>query len=244
MKQLLQGGPGGALLWLLSALAGLQSTAVIAQDQSESLCGSLVASYGPFDYRRERGRKLAVVEHYHFNSDVEHLRKGQSGSLGSDLSYVLRTSPNHHRALAAVSELSIRQKTLQPQGSDRTIDCWFDRAFRFRPDDRVPQLLYIDYLTRMNRKADAMKQAEPLLRAEQLDAFTRNNLGMLMFDLSNYDEALKQCHLAMAEGWERTDLKDRLKAVGRWQEPTPQSADAAASAIVPATQAASAASAP
>jgi tetratricopeptide (TPR) repeat protein len=184
--------------------------------------------YGPFDYRLEKSRNLRVVDAHHFTSKVERLIGGQSGYLGGDLDYTLRASPNHHRALMALANWAVKLKGLQPEHMTYTVDCYFDRAFRFRPDDRMPQLIYVDYLGRLGRKAEALKAAEPLLQATDLSAITRNNLGMLMFDLGNYDEALKQCHLAMADGWQRVDLRERLKSVGRWQEPAQPPSDATA----------------
>src|SRR4051812_47506028 len=61
-------------------------------------CGSLANPYGPFDYRTSKD-KLDIVEGAHFTPDVETLRSGSTGSLGADIDYTLRTSPNHHRAL-------------------------------------------------------------------------------------------------------------------------------------------------
>jgi len=222
-------------LGLLCAAFGLSAAAQEAVGQA-STCGDLANHYGPYDYRIEKDRALAIVG-VHFTYNVEHLIRGNTGHLGQDLSYTLHTSPNHHRALISLANWGVKLKGLQPPHMRYSVDCYFDRAFRFRPDDRVPQLIYIDYLNRLGRKADAMKTAEPLLRATNLDVFTRNNLGLLMFDLGNYDEALKQCHLAMAEGWTRTDLKERLQAVGHWQEPAPQQP---ASAPAPSASAASA----
>ncbi len=207
---------------LLCAAFGLPAAA------QESFCGDLSNAYGPFDYRTEKDKRLVIVG-VHFTPKVERLEGGNRGSLGSDIDYTLRTSPNHHRALMSVANWGVKLKGLQPPDLRYSVDCYFDRAFRFRPDDPIPQLIYIDYLNRLGRKADALKAAEPLLRAPQLDVFTRNNLGMLMFDLGNYDEALKQCHLAMADGWLRTDLQDRLKSTGHWQEPAPPAQPASAS---------------
>jgi len=209
------------------AMGLLCSALCLPVHAQESACGELGNPYGPFDYRLEKSRSLRVVDAHHFTSKVERLIGGESGYLGGDLDYTLRASPNHHRALMALANWGVKLKGLQPPHMTYTVDCYFDRAFRFRPDDRMPQLIYVDYLGRLGRKAEALKAAEPLLRATDLSAITRNNLGMLMFDLGNYDEALKQCHLAMADGWQRVDLRERLKSVGRWQEPAQPPSDAA-----------------
>ncbi|MFT7724540.1 MAG: hypothetical protein QM788_17200 [Roseateles sp.] len=201
-----------------SLLCGVLSLSAAAQG---SFCGELTNAYGPFDYRVEKDQKLAIVESRHFTTEVERLIAGHAGYLGGDIDYTLRASPNHHRALMSLANWGVKLKGAQPPNMNYTVDCYFDRAFRFRPDDRIPQLIYIDYLNRLGRKDKALQMAEPLLRVPELDPPTRNNLGMLMFDLGNYDEALKQCHLSIADGWPRTDLQNRLKAIGRWQEPQP-----------------------
>ena len=66
---------------------------------------------------------------------------------------------------------------------------------------------------------------------------THFNAGLLYFDMKDYDKALVQAHRAMALGMTRPDLRERLKAVGRWKEPEP--ADAPASAPTAAASAAS-----
>lgn len=224
--------------WLAGAFAAFNLlVAGLAQAQDEPFCGSLVNAYGPYDYRKERTRALRVVDAYHFNSDVQQLRRGQSGNLGDDLNYVLRASPNHHRALAVISEWGVRTKSPQPPTLPRTIDCYFERASRYQPDDHIVRMLYAAYLQRTQQTAQALRVLEPLEKQENLEAFTHANLGLLLMDLNAPERALVQAWRAQALGWTRPELKDRLEKAGKWREPPPASANAAASA-------ASAASAP
>jgi hypothetical protein len=226
-------------LWLVGALVALNLAACWpAQAQEESACGSLANGYGPFDYRKERSRALRIVEEHHFNSDVQQLRKGQEGYLGGDLDYVLRASPNHHRALAVISEWGVRTKTNQPPGLPRSIDCYFERATRFQSDDHIARMLYASYLQRSNQRAEALRVLEPLEKLDDLDPYTNQNLGLLLLDLNEPERALAQAWKASAQGWTRPGLKERLQAAGQWREPTPP--DAAASAPPPAASAASA----
>lgn len=202
-----------------------------AMAQEEPYCGYLANAYGPFDYRKERGRALGIVDFAHFNSDVRNLRHGQSGSLGGDLDYVLRASPNHHQALSTIAEWGVRLKTRQPPGLKRSIDCYFERGSRFQPDDLVVRMLYASFLQRMDQKADALQILVPLEQLDGLEAYTHQNLGMLLMDLDEPERALVQAWKARKMGWIRPGLKERLERAGKWREPpSAAGADAAASA--------------
>lgn len=217
--------------WIVvTAIIGLLgTTGELAHAQVER-CGQLANAYGPFDYRKERGKALAIVDSHHFNSDVSSLRKGQSGSLGSDLDYVLRASPNHHAALATISEWGVRLKTKEPPTLPRSIDCYFERASRFQPDDHLVRLLYASFLQRMNMKADALSILAPLEKLQDLHAFTHQNLGMLLLDLGETERALVHAWKSQELGWTRPGLKERLEKAGQWREPPPNEAASAASA--------------
>ncbi len=230
-----------AALWL----ALLASSAPLhAQAQAEPACGHLANPYGPFDYRKERGKALGIVDGMHFNSDVRNLRRGQSGTLGGDLDYVLRAAPNHHMALASVSEWGVRLKTRQPPSLPRSIDCYFDRAIRFQPDDYLVWLIYGSFLQRMNLKSEALAIISPLESKGDLEAFTHQNLGMLLLDLNEPERALAQAWKAEAMGWQRPGLKERLQQAGQWREPPPAAAASAASAASAAQAPASAPTTP
>ncbi len=60
----------------------------------------------PLQQTRIRG-----IESNHLNPDVENLIKGQSGTVAGDLRFILNTVPNHHRALAALVRLALRNGT-------------------------------------------------------------------------------------------------------------------------------------
>src|SRR5882672_10328606 len=99
-------GPERRELRALAAVIAVLATTWAAPGSARagglrSGCGALPNAYGPFDYRIEHD-KLAIVEAYHFTSQVELLIRGQSGALGADLDYTLRAAPNHHRALVAM----------------------------------------------------------------------------------------------------------------------------------------------
>lgn len=202
--------------------------------QSDNLaCGSLANAYGPLDYRTDHD-KLQIVLGAHFTPQVEALVGGNtSATAGGDIDYTLRAIPNNPRALIAMMRLGEKEKTPQPRGSRYSVECWFDRAVRFRPDDVIVRMIYSTYLNKQGRLAAANKELEIATTYAKDDAFAHYNIGLHYFDLKNYGQALAEAHKAIALGFPQTALRDRLKSVGKWTEPTD-------TAIAPAADAASA----
>lgn len=193
----------------------------VAQAHSQtgpSNCGPIANHFGPFDYRTQRDT-LRSVENAHFKPEVESLITGVTGSIGADIDYLLHVSPNHHRALIAIVRLAEKMKTPQPQGVPFTVECYFDRAIRFKPDDTVVRVLYAQFLTKGGRKNDALQQLEAGVLYAKDNAFSHYNIGLAYFDLGQFDKALAQAHKAGALGFERTELADRLKGINKWQDP-------------------------
>ena len=175
-------------------------------------------AFGPFDYRTTTKDKLTLVETYHFTPKVESLISGQMSSIGGDIDYTLRAFPNHPRALLAASKLARREKTPRPPGLRYTVDCWFQRAIAFRPEDAQVRLVYgIELLKDGKRKA----AIEQLGVAEELAGSNANvhyNLGLAYFDLGDYDKSLAYAHTAYKMGFPLPGLRDKLKKAGKWQD--------------------------
>jgi tetratricopeptide (TPR) repeat protein len=203
---------------LIAGLAALSLAAVAPARAQASLCGDLWNAYGPYDYRSARD-KLAIVERFHFTPQVEALVKGVSGSIAGDIGYTLRAFPNHHRALISIMRLGEKQKTPHPEGSRYSVDCYFERAVRFRPDDHVVRMIFAGHLGKTGREEAALQQLESATHLVGDNPMSHHNIGLVYLELKQYDRALAQAHKAMALGYERTDLKDQLKAAGRWVDP-------------------------
>lgn len=238
--------PAPAVARLLAAgmlLCAAATAAAQGGTISPSLCGSLAQPFGPYDYRDEADRKfLKVVENNHFTPQIESLIRGKTGTLGQDLDFTLQKFPNHHRALVAVVRLGERMKSPQPDKLGYPVECYFERALRFRPDDRVVRMLYADFLAKNGRKTTALDQLAVVAAEAGDNALTHHNLGLLYLALDRPDEALVHAHRAQALGLARAELKDALQAKGRWREP--EAAATAATAASAASAPASAASAP
>lgn len=208
--------------WLLLCF---QPDIVLAQDVPG--CGTLRSEgqYGPFDYRTDRAQ-LPIVLNSHFTPEVEALIRGKtSGTPGGDIDYTLRAIPNNHRALISMMRLGERDKTPQPRGSRYTVQCWFERAIVFTPDDSIVRMIYSTYLSDKGRDAEANAQLELATSYARDNAFTHFNIGLHYFKLKNYDKALTQAHAAMALGFTQTELADQLRSIGQWVEPS-ESSDA------------------
>ncbi len=194
-----------------------------ASAQVEGLaCGSLQNGYGPYDYRTDKP-KLPIVDGAHFTAAVEALIRGSTSSgPGGDLDYTLRAFPNHHRALVSVMNYGEKLKPKLPRDLPRSVECYFERALRFRPDDTVARMIYATYLVKNKREADANRQLDQVAAAANDNAFTYYNLGLIYFDMKSYDKALEQAHKAYGLGFGSADLREQLKKIGKWTEPVPK----------------------
>jgi len=182
-------------------------------------CGGLQNNFGPLDYRSASPSDKQLVERYHFTPRVEQLRGGQSGQLAADLSYTLRVFPNHPRALWAMSKLAAREKTEKPAYSQYSVRCWFDRAIRFRPEDPNVRMIYGVYLTKNGKNREALEQLEVAAAYEKDNANLNYNIGLVYFDLKQYDQALAFAHRAYALGFSLPGLKNKLVQAGKWRDP-------------------------
>ncbi len=207
--------------WRWFALASCVTAAAPVLAQSGAGCGPLYSEsqYGPYDYRTDRD-KLPIVLGAHFTPEVEALIRGKTSARpGTDIDYTLRAIPNNHRALIAMMRLGEKEKTPQPNGSRYSVQCWFERAITFRPDDAVVRMIYSTFLGKYGRLPEANAQLELATVHAKDNAFTHYNIGLHYFDLKNYDKALAQAHRAIALGFGQTALREQLQRVGKWSEP-------------------------
>jgi hypothetical protein len=203
--------------WMLALLGCSQ----VHSEESLNGCPFLGQPFG--DYLVDKD-KVQMSERFHFTPEVESLIRGKSDvRIGGDIDFMLSNYPNHHRALVAMMRLGEKLKSPQPAGARAPIECYFERAVRFRPDDLVARMLYATFLARNGRNDDASRQLELVKKLAPDDAFSQYNVGMIYMDMKDYDKALEQARRASELGFARADLRDRLKKVGRWKDPEPAS---------------------
>lgn len=216
---LLAVGRDRILVLVFVLLAGaMAATPAHSQADPTGGCGPLANHYGPFDYRTQRDR-LAIVEIAHFTPEVAALIRGNTGSIGGDLGYTLRTSPNHLRALMAMARLAERLKTPEIPDMHYSVECYFNRAIRFAPDDPLVRIVYAQYLAKNKKMDAALKELQEADFYAKDNGFTHYNIGLVYFDLKQYDKARAQAHKALQLGFNGTALADKLKSVNEWKEP-------------------------
>ena len=214
--------PVAAILPLLLLQAGFAGEPSHEELLLASECGSLDNPYGPFDYTNASHfhDKLPAVEAFHFNSDVESLRRGMTAKLpGGDLDYTLRAFPNHHRALYSMGRYALRYPNIRvPPGAHYPGECYFHRAIQFRPGDAIAKVVYGIFLSMQERHEDALAQFK---RAEEIDANNAEvhyNLGLLYEKIGKDTLALQHAHRAYELDYPLAGLRNILKRKGVWRD--------------------------
>lgn len=187
--------------------------------QAANYCGELRNAYGPYDYTDSANiSNLGLVEAGHFTSNVEKLNHGNSGSLGSELAYTLAAFPNHHRALVSAGKLAIREKNLRPSGFKFSIECYFDRAIRFKKDDAIVYMAYALYLSASGNLAKAIEELDIAVKLKPQSDIINYNLGLLYCKKKDFDSALIYAEKAYRLGFQLPGLKNILINAGKWRE--------------------------
>ena len=183
--------------------------------------------YGPFDYTNpvHYREKLPIVEQYHFNRDIESLRATMpGGSIGDHLWYVIRSFPNHHRALISMEKLwdQYQRKGETPPGVDpeKTPEFLYRRAIDFAPQDGVVNLLYGIFLIRQDKTDEAIGYLELADKLEPDNAEVQYNLGLMYMKVDDMDRALEHAHRAYSMNYPLAGLRNKLTREGVWQDPT------------------------
>lgn len=197
--------------------------ASLAQGGAANLCGNpFVNHFGPFDYRKADKATKALVENAHFTPGVESMTRPKNTmkhDMAQDVSYTLNVFPNHHRALLTMQRLSVRWKSDPPPGTSRTVDCWYDRAVRYAPDDTVVRALYAQFLAGRDRRADAVHHLDEASKHAKENPLSHYNLGLVYLELGEHEKARQRALEARELGFPRADLIDKLRAAGHWTGP-------------------------
>lgn len=190
-------------------------------------CKGKDQAFGPFDYlsRTEYRTQLRLVEGAHLNQNVIDLSNefGKNGYLRDELDYTLRAWPNHHIALQSIS----RYQTLHTSSKDikyshkltSPVECYFQRAINFSPNDSITHMLFAIYLQKLNHKKKASEQYEAAIKISPENISIRYNYGLLLFSMKHYEQSLENAQKAYASGYPLPGLKKMLIKSGHWLEP-------------------------
>lgn len=181
--------------------------------------------YGPYDYTDAElvRTKLPIVEQYHFNRDIETLTATMSGgSIAGHLWYVIRSFPNHHRALVAYARLwrESLAKGAPPAGvaPDKNPDYVFQRAMDFAPADGMVPLIYGLHLIETGDTSEARILLGEAASLGPESAELHYNLGLGYLKLGDTESAAKHADRAYAMGYPLPGLRNKLIAAGIWKD--------------------------
>ena len=206
---------GARRLCRLASLAAFLA-ALGTAGPSHALCGGPLDAnnfHRPIDINDPADqRSVEIVVKHHFTPEVAALIKGSTSALPGDIHYTLRHIPNHYGALDSMARYQLKN----PVESDRyfTVDCYFERAFAFRPKDGRLYMLYGTYLHRAKRYDKAVAA---YARAEELGLDSPElyyNRGLLEFQRDNLDKAAAYAAKAYAGGYPLPALRNKLDKAG------------------------------
>lgn len=190
-------------------------------NEPSSGCGTFnygQSALGPLDYRTTPPDEISFVEVRHFPEHVERLVRGEKGTIAGDLAYTLRVFPNHPRALRSAAELTRRNGGAMPPDMQYSIACWFDRAIAYRPDDALVRVVFAYELIRSNKLDAARPHVEVAEQLAKGSPTLHYNVGLLYFDLKEYDKSLANAKIAYESGFNLPGLKDKLVKAGKWKD--------------------------
>lgn len=202
-----------AMLVLAAATAG-----------AKPYCGELSNGFGPYDYRDPPPDAMYLVESAHYTEEVAAGVKGNTGTIGGDLDYTLRAFPNHVKALATMAMVAARTKVNQLYGAKYPVECYFERAVRFKPDDGMAWGAYGKYLYGIGQAERAMPMLKKALEIAPDNASVNYNLGIAYFRAKQYDLAVKHAKAAYQHDFPFDGLRNMLVGAGKWDgkvEPLP-----------------------
>jgi tetratricopeptide (TPR) repeat protein len=184
-------------------------------------CGTFDYRYvrnaaGPADYRQASDYLIRLVENAHFTREVELLVSGKAGTIGGDIAYTLNAFPNHPRALrsAAAYERKLGPVAVKEMGFSTR--CWFDRAVSFRSNDSAIRIVIAAELIRRKLPAEAKDHIRAAEKYSNGSPITVYNLGLLNFEIGDYERALAYAKEAYGLGVDLPGLRQKLEKAGRW----------------------------
>jgi tetratricopeptide (TPR) repeat protein len=183
---------------------------------AKPFCGDLANAFGPFDYRTPDPDQLYLVEMAHFTEDVQQGIKGNTGTLGADLDYTLRAFPNHTKALATMARVALRQKTPQLPGARYAVECYFERAVRFKADDGTAWAAYGQYLYQLGQTERALPLLKKAAELAPENASVNYNAGIAYAHMKNYPLAVQHAKKAYQLGFPLNGLRKMLVDAGKW----------------------------
>jgi Tfp pilus assembly protein PilF len=99
------------------------------------------------------------------------------------------------------------------------VECYFNRAIRFAPDDAAVRATYGTYLLALGKTDDAVGMFADAVGMAPEDPTINYNAGLAYFKKKDYAKAREHAKKAYALGFPLPGLKNKLVEAGKWDEP-------------------------
>lgn len=193
--------------------------------------------HGPFDYfdindpsdKLWQEGRLWEIDKVHYGKGKSSLAEKPLNGINlrqaaSEFNYTLRAIPNHPYALYSTIDLEMAvreyvQKLQIPRLSFGDIvppECYLQRALVFRPKQAHVPLLFGLYLHKLGLREQALRYYKQSVELEPKNAETHYNMGLLYFDMRDYNNAKIHARQAYQFGYPLPGLRKKLAGVGQW----------------------------
>lgn len=185
-------------------------------------CKGTVKYQDVFDYtlRNQFQPQLKLTEKYHFTRQVESLIAGASSSYPlQDVDFTLTRWPNHHRALNTAITARLRDVEGYRKTRYTPAECYLQRAINFSPNDAMSHMLYGILLQRVGRFPQALEEYELAETLQPDDLQIQYNMGLLLVELGQYEEAERYARAVYSRGFSLPGLERKLTNQGYMKTP-------------------------
>lgn len=163
---------------------------------------------------------LALTEEHHFNEDVETLRKGITTEPMGDVDFVLRSFPNHHRALYTAMQYRLKHRKWPKKAKWQTAECYYQRAINFAPRDLTIHSQYAILQYKFKKYKGALETYQAADKLNPDDPLLMYNMALTMVKLKKYKDAKKVAERVYATGFPLPGLRNKLITAGHWKDET------------------------
>ena len=192
-------------------------------------CGPvpLPGAAGPYDYVDSKyAWNLNDISQNHWVPAQQELADKRVQYALRELNFLLIRVPNHYPALFELGRI----EQLYPgvifdpslSGSKDTMffpptpECYFDRAFRYRPNDPTLRMLFGLYYHKSKHLEKALVQYQKAEAMDPESSEIQYNLGLVYFDLKDYQSSIRHAQKAYKLGYPLAGLRKKLMAAGKW----------------------------
>ncbi|MFK7734210.1 MAG: tetratricopeptide repeat protein [Pseudomonadales bacterium] len=217
---------GVATLALALLLApNAQAKEWVGKDFRGKNCEGEQGTAGAHDYLHRGFKKnvaglLKLTERHHYNEDVENLVKGLTTEPMGDTDFVLRSFPNHHRALQTAMKYRLKRKKWSPKEKWPPAECYYQRAINFSPRDLTVHLQYAILQYKMKKYTGALKTYQAADKLNPNDPLLLYNMALTMIKVKKYKQAKAVAKRVYATGFPLPGLRNKLITAGHWKDET------------------------